>query len=432
MDRAEQSAAQFAYPRYPPMRLVCALDAILRFALAIGNNPLRRPSQSPYENPPDSIGPEHALAVEEMLPLATVVNLFLRFSSWACLRPIFAVGVLFGSVEQMTAQPTPLSAYNVAASQTSVSGLSSGGYMAVQFEIAFSSLIKGAGIIAGGPYYCAQGNPTTATSVCSCTAFLCNNRPGATGVQTLVRITDRNARRGAIDPPLNLARHRIWLFSGKADSIVPQTIMNDLASYYTSYVDRSDISYKTDIDAQHAQPTDFYGNSCATLGDPYINNCAYDAAGELLKWIYGSLNPRNDGELSGIFVQFNQAEFLADPVSHGMDKNGWLYVPAACRHQQPCRLHIAFHGCNQYQGYSYIDGSGLVFFGTTFVRNAGYNKWADSNRMIVLYPQATATLTNPEGCWDWWGYDDANYALKSGRQMSTVHKMFQRISRALP
>lgn len=103
-----------------------------------------------------------------------------------------------------------------------------------------------------------------------------------------MRITDRNARRGTIDPPSNLARHRIWLFSGKADSIVPQTVMNDLAAYYANYVEQSGINYKADIDAQHAQPTDFYGNSCATLGDPYINNCGYDAAGELLKWIYGT------------------------------------------------------------------------------------------------------------------------------------------------
>jgi hypothetical protein len=25
----------------------------------------------------------------------------------------------------------------------------------------------------------------------------------------------------------------------------------------------------------------------------YINNCQYDAAGEMLKWIYGDLQPRN-------------------------------------------------------------------------------------------------------------------------------------------
>ena len=60
-----------------------------------------------------------------------------------------------------------LPAFDVDIAQSSVSGLSAGGYMAMQFEVAFSSILKGAGIIAGGPYYCAQGNQTTATSVCT-------------------------------------------------------------------------------------------------------------------------------------------------------------------------------------------------------------------------------------------------------------------------
>src|SRR5690348_12922961 len=104
-------------------------------------------------------------------------------------HPMFAVALLFGSPQELTAQTAPLSGYNVDASQASVSGLSSGGYMAVQFEVAFSSLVRGAGIIAGGPYYCAHGDPITATSVCSCTAFFCNTRPRAIGVKTLVQIT---------------------------------------------------------------------------------------------------------------------------------------------------------------------------------------------------------------------------------------------------
>lgn len=40
--------------------------------------------------------------------------------------------------------------YNVDKDQISVSGLSSGGYFAVQFHVAFSKVIMGAGIIAAG------------------------------------------------------------------------------------------------------------------------------------------------------------------------------------------------------------------------------------------------------------------------------------------
>src|SRR3954447_16166975 len=49
-------------------------------------------------------------------------------------------------------QPIP----NLDRSAITVSGLSSGGFMAHQFHIAFSKLVTGAGIIAGGPFRCVE------------------------------------------------------------------------------------------------------------------------------------------------------------------------------------------------------------------------------------------------------------------------------------
>ena len=323
---------------------------------------------------------------------------------------------------------TPLPGFNVDVRETSVSGLSSGGFMAVQFDVAFSSFVKGAGIVAGGPYYCARGDVQTATSVCSCVPFGCF-MPGMIDTPSLIRITDQNAGRGLIDPVANLARHRIWLFSGTADTAVPPRVMNELDTYYRNYIDPSQIAYENRIPAEHAQPTDDFGNACGTRADPYINDCDYDGAGQLLRWIYGPLSPRNDGALGGSFVQFDQTEFLANPTSHGMDTTGWAYVPAACREDEPCRLHVVFHGCQQYQSRRYfLPSAGMTTFGTTYVRNTGYNEWADTNNFIVLYPQAISSSGNPNGCWDWWGYDDPNYALKSGRQMAAVKGMVDRVT----
>lgn len=324
------------------------------------------------------------------------------------------------------AQTVSLPSYNVDINQTSVSGLSAGGYMAVQFDVAFSSILRGAGIIAGGPYYCAQGNLFTATSTCSCVPFGCFF-PSSTNVPQLLAITDRNAGRGLIDAVRNLAQHQIWLFSGTSDTAVPQRIMDDLFTYYRQYVPADRIFYKNDTVAEHAMPTDFFGNSCATRNDPFINNCNYDAAGQLLQWIYGSLNPKNTGQLGGSFINFDQTQFIDQAADHGMAPDGWLYVPAACNNKESCKLHVVFHGCKQYETYRYFSASGFTTFGMTFVRNTGYNKWADTNNIIVLYPQATASGPNPNGCWDWWGYDDANYAVKTGRQMAAVKAMIDRI-----
>jgi len=35
---------------------------------------------------------------------------------------------------------------------------------------------------------------------------------------------------------------------------------------------------------------------------------------------------------------------------------------------------------------------------------------------------------NPNGCWDWWGYKDANYYVKSGKQMVVIKKMIDRLA----
>ncbi|MCB1574574.1 MAG: hypothetical protein KDI80_11380, partial [Xanthomonadales bacterium] len=43
-------------------------------------------------------------------------------------------------------------------SRTTVSGLSSGAYMATQAHMAFSDHIAGVALLAGGPYGCAEGS----------------------------------------------------------------------------------------------------------------------------------------------------------------------------------------------------------------------------------------------------------------------------------
>jgi hypothetical protein len=44
----------------------------------------------------------------------------------------------------------------VVMSKVAVSGISSGAFMAVQLHVAYSSVFKGVGVLAGGPYYCSE------------------------------------------------------------------------------------------------------------------------------------------------------------------------------------------------------------------------------------------------------------------------------------
>ena len=48
--------------------------------------------------------------------------------------------------------------------------------------------------------------------------------------------------------------------------------------------------------------------------------------------------------------------------------------------------------------------------GDEYARNAGYLEVGEANNIIMVFPQAKNSLIdNPNSCWDWWGYDGAEY-----------------------
>ncbi len=303
----------------------------------------------------------------------------------------------------------------------SVSGLSSGGFMAVQFQVAFSATVMGAAVLAGGPYDCAAGDLANAASSCICPTAICR----ALGPADVARMADETRTRaaaGRIDPTSGLARQRVWVYSGTADRLVHERTTKALLAYYAQFIPAGNVRYERLAGAAHAMPTNSFGNACAHLGDPYINNCHFDAAHALLAWIYGPLHPRSHNRPDGATVEFDQTEFVSSPQAD-MAKTGWIYVPRACSGGAMCRLHVAFHGCGQSADHEYAGHR----FGTTFVEHAGYKETADANNIVVLFPQATISAANPEGCWDWWGYTNSAYANKDGLQMAAVKRMVDRI-----
>ena len=76
-----------------------------------------------------------------------------RFCRLAVLASLTALALWLASCER---QGNALPALEAKLDQSSVSGLSSGAYMAGQFQLANASIIVGAAIIAGGPYGCAE------------------------------------------------------------------------------------------------------------------------------------------------------------------------------------------------------------------------------------------------------------------------------------
>jgi poly(3-hydroxybutyrate) depolymerase len=172
-----------------------------------------------------------------------------------------------------------------------------------------------------------------------------------------------------------------------------------------------------------------WGLPCVANADYFIDKCNYDQAGVILQHIYGALQPRHTGTAAGKLLTFDQSRFTGlQPEIYSMGDTGYVYVPDACAKGEVCRVHIALHGCLQDAGD----------IGEKFVRNAGYNEWADNNHIIVLYPQTTRIgpadedpmawnplLVNPKSCWDWWGYHDFTnaYMTHDGQQIAAIRAM---------
>lgn len=343
----------------------------------------------------------------------------------------FFRSMLFGSaihcliVSGVQAAP-PLPALGADANAVTVSGISSGAYMAVQLQVAHSQLVKGAGVIAGGPYECAQGSMWRALGNCM--------EPSTPASVPSARDTDSRiqarARAGRIDDPAGLADDKVWVFSGGGDRTVERPVVDGLVAFYRSRLPQDAVQYVQHDNAGHAMISvaDPAANACETSAPPFINRCGeLDAAGELLTQLYGPLAPRVEHP-AGEVVAFDQSEYTGiAPFELSMADQGYVYVPQACR-EGGCRLHVALHGCRQTEGQ----------IGRRFVDTAGYNEWADGNRIIVLYPQAAARsglafwslrwVYNPKGCWDWWGYTGPEYATRDGGQIRAIRAMLDRLA----
>jgi poly(3-hydroxybutyrate) depolymerase len=301
-----------------------------------------------------------------------------------------------------------LGAYNVDKTKTTVAGISSGGFMAVQMHVAFSSTFHYAAIYAGGPYYCAQDSLTTAQNTCQYAT--------ASSLSASESYLDSQSSAGTIDNKSNLNGQKAYLWSGTSDYTVYPKTMNDLNSEYAHYGVAT--KYDNTYAAGHGWESPDGEVACGTTASPYMINCSgYDSENTWLTYFFGSVNAKNTGTPTGTLINFDQTPYGGG--ANDLDTNGYLYVPNTCSGGAQCRLIVALDGCVQTQAN----------IGTKFITEAGINKYADTNGLLVLYPYqvSSSTPSNPNGCWDWWGFEGSNYALKSGVQMAAIKKMVDRI-----
>ncbi len=180
---------------------------------------------------------------------------------------------------------------------TSVSGLSSGAYMAGQIEVAHSKDIVGAGIVAGGPFACAETessslfpywpvvvwqNAMQAANACMGDSW------GAPDADKLAKRAKELANDGKIDELSGLADDKVYLFSGNEDQTVVRAVVeSDKRFYAAAGVPEANVTL-VEREGGHAFLTETEGTACGLSKEPYVSDCGYDQAKAILEWIYGS------------------------------------------------------------------------------------------------------------------------------------------------
>lgn len=341
---------------------------------------------------------------------------------------LLTVALAFGVQSTLHAEIATLPAMGADPSQTSVSGLSSGGFMTTQIHTTYSGHFIGAGVLAGGPYFCAGSydiNTFLENAATTCMNPLTQS-VGPDG-EKLFEKAQQFAEKGLIDDLNNLKNDRVYMFGGAADETVKAFIVGQVKAYYQAAgVPDEQLVFNDKINAGHAILTNNVDDSaCDLTQPPYINDCDFFQSHALLKHIYGNLNPPvNTNDLSGHFIKFDQKEFI-DSDRSSMSDIAYAYIPEVCN-TEACRVHVVLHGCEQ----------GAKVIRNAYYTTTGYNEMADSNHMIVLYPQAQPSATepyNPKGCWDFWGYTD-NYPdkpafyTKAAPQMKAIIGMIDRLT----
>lgn len=327
---------------------------------------------------------------------------------------------------------------NAIQNQSSISGLSSGAFMATQYHIAYSKDLVGVGAIAGGPWQCAASNPlnsnplSTATSTCTCLKglpcpYLGAPFPDVSHLNTLAIQAEKD---GKIDALSNIHDDKVYLFSGLQDKTVLTPVVDSANAFYqTLGINTGQIRYNDTLDAGHAFITNFENDlDCPLSQTPFINDCQYQQARDLLSHIYGDLKAPVDYQADNL-IRFNQKAFVPQYRFNisSMNQEAYAYIPTRCQADPSnCRVHVALHGCEQ----------GMQTLGDKFVTGTGYLNMAESNDLIMLFPQVDKSAYipyNPKGCWDFWGYTNNSfppytYYTKDAIQMRAIKAMLDHLT----
>lgn len=285
------------------------------------------------------------------------------------------------------------------AGAVTASGISAGGIMAQQLHLAYPEVYSGVGLVAAPPWGCSGGQLMRALGQCTAQG---NDVPPVAELQAMAREMETSQQIGSLSA---LADDRVWMFHGARDAAVARAVSDAVDGFYAGWIPEGNRVYVTDVPAAHHFPALEADSACDEFVSPFMGDCDFDAAGELLSHLYPGLEQPSEA-VDGDRLQ---QQALPGAAEAGLLDQAWVYMPQSCP-DAGCGVHVVLHGCTQ----------STEQVGDQFVRHSGFLRWAQSNQLILAFPQVLASPVNPLACWDWWGYSGADYASRDGAQVRVI------------
>jgi hypothetical protein len=226
---------------------------------------------------------------------------------------------------------------NVDTTQTTVSGLSSGGFMAVQLHWPTRPPVQGRRRVCGGAVLLRRRLGPTATSL--------HGQPSGIPTSTLVNTTNSLGQPGLAStrcptcshPRSTCSRHQRQRGQDRRDGR-PADLLQQLCA-------TANMVYKKDIAAEHAMVTDDYGSNLLGQGRPLHQRLQLRPGRRVLQQFYGTLNARNNGACP-LATLSSSTRASSSPTMAWPPPAGPM-CRQACPAAATCRLHVVLHGCKQ-------------------------------------------------------------------------------------
>lgn len=292
-----------------------------------------------------------------------------------------------------------------------VSGISSGAMMSAQMAISHSTEISKVGLFSSSIYGCSQGDVQSALKICMAGTDKINEKKS-------LEYTKKKKVPDEIDSLDNIKKQRVFLFHGKQDKVVKFDVLAKNEYFYTNLKATTKAQSMDNLGHSFAT-NNSSGAACETSISPYINNCQYDSIDAFFKFIYPDKSVATSSTDKQKLYSWNIENIIGSEKLNKahLSKEVYIYIPKSCENNT-CSAHLALHGCHQ----------APEFVGMDFIEKAGYLEAAEKYKAILIFPSILKTVNNPYGCWDWWGYAEANnFDTKKAPQIEVLYQIMKQL-----